>query len=193
MTLNSSTEKQIWDPLVRIFHWSLVFFFALAYITEDDFLSLHTWAGYAIIGLLVFRLLWGIIGTRYARFSQFVHTPTYTKTYMLSMLTGQSKRYLGHNPAGAWMIIALIFSLAATTSLGIATLATQGEGPWAATFVANWPDDWLEELHEFFANFTLLLMFVHLLGVALSSVIHSENLMRSMITGRKATRTDDID
>ena len=104
-THNSSIVK-VWDPLIRIFHWSLVLCFFLAFITEDDWLSLHIQAGYAVSLLIGFRLIWGVIGTRQARFLTFVKSPTVVLSYLKQILSFKVTHYLGHNPVAAVMIIA---------------------------------------------------------------------------------------
>lgn len=188
-----SSEKQIkvWDPLVRIFHWTLVVAFFTAFITEDEFLDLHVYAGYTVMGLLVFRLLWGFVGSRHARFSDFVRSPSAALTYLKALFAFRAKHYLGHNPAGGLMIIALMLSLLVASMSGLAIYAVEGFGPLAELFhlYGIWNDKWLEEMHEFFANFTLLLVFVHLGGVLLGSLLHGENLVRAMFTGTKQSDT----
>lgn len=188
-------EVRVWDILVRLFHWSLVVAFAIAWLTEDDFETLHQWAGYCVAGLLTFRILWGLIGTRYARFTQFIYSPARIKRYLRSLLSGHPEHYMGHNPAGGAMVIALILCLGLTAFSGMALLATEGHGPLASTFFAGWSEDLLEEVHEFFANGTLLLVMLHVAGVLVSSLLHGENLVRAMITGRKRRRPalDDPD
>lgn len=188
-TNNPKTEI-VWDPLVRIFHWSLVSFFILAYITEDDWLYLHSFAGYAITGLLLFRICWGLIGTRYARFSSFVTHPKSVIDYLKSLLRGHPQHFIGHNPAGGVMILLLIAILLLTALTGMATLATEGLGPLADTFFAAVSEDLLEESHEALANLTLALIIVHVAGVIVSSVLHRENLIRAMIDGRKRTQSE---
>lgn len=183
---------KIWDPLVRIFHWSLVAFFLLAYITKDDFISLHVYSGYSLLGLMLFRLTWGLIGTHYARFSQFVYAPNTVKKYLLSLFRSSSPRYLGHNPAGGYMVIALMLSISTTSLLGLVLYATEGGGPLSQTFFAGWHGEWLEELHEAVANVCVLLIFLHVLGVLVSSIKHRENLIRSMFTGTKPQHPGDI-
>ena len=160
----------------------------VAYVTEEDFLSLHTWAGYLITGLLAYRLIWGIIGTRHARFSDFVYSPGKIIQHLKDTALLKAPRYLGHNPAGGAMIVALILSLIITTTTGIALLGAEEHAGPLANFMAGtgeWWEDALEEIHEFFANFTLLLVFIHVGGVLLESLIHGENLPRTMITGHK--------
>jgi cytochrome b len=190
-TPHTPTQIRVWDPLVRIFHWSLVAFFIIAFITEDDWLYLHSFAGYSISGLLIFRILWGVIGTRHARFSDFVTTPKTVRAYLRSMLTGRPKHYIGHNPAGGMMIIGLLVVLLLTAVSGMATLATEGLGPLANTFFASWSDDWLEEIHEALANLSLLLVIVHIAGVLVSSIAHRENLVKAMIDGHKPSHPEE--
>ncbi|WP_210394810.1 cytochrome b/b6 domain-containing protein [Motiliproteus sediminis] len=175
----------VWDPLVRIFHWSLVICFVIAFATEDDWLYLHSFAGYTIVGLLLFRICWGLIGTRYARFSSFVAGPTGVKRYLKSLFSRHPEHHIGHNPAGGAMILLMMLLLLAVSFSGMATLATEGLGPLAGTFVAGWSEDWLEEIHEALANLMLLMVVVHVAGVVVSSLLHHENLIRAMIDGRK--------
>ena len=184
-----ATKKQIkvWDPLIRIFHWSLVGAFAIAFVTEDEWLGLHVYAGYLITALLLVRLFWGFIGTRYARFSDFVRPPREAMNYVKGLISQRSKRYIGHNPAGGLMIVALLISLLITSFSGLVTYGIEGFGPLADWLQGHgiWNDETFEEIHEFFANFTLLLVGVHLAGVAVGSLAHRENLVRAMITGSK--------
>jgi cytochrome b len=175
----------VWDPLVRIFHWSLAAFFFTAYLTEDDLLSVHVYAGYAVAGLVAFRIVWGIIGTRHARFSDFVTGPGDVMRYLGRLFTGRPRHYIGHNPAGAAMVIFLLISLAATTFTGMVVLASEGGGPLAGTMFATLSEESFEEVHEFLANFTLFLVALHVAGVLVSSFLHRENLVRAMISGRK--------
>ena len=186
MPLNNSNEIKVWDPLIRIFHWSLVIFFALAYFTEDEWLGIHSSAGYTIALLVLFRLLWGFIATyQSALFINFVTRPNIAIHYLLQELKGDAKRYLGHNPAGAAMVLMLLTSLFMTALFGMTLFATEGHGALADTFFSQLPANIIEKLHEFFANFTLILIIAHVLGVVLSSKIHKENLLLAMITGKK--------
>ncbi|MBR9883782.1 MAG: DUF4405 domain-containing protein [Oceanospirillales bacterium] len=176
---------KVWDPLVRIFHWSLVGFFTLAWITADEVQVLHEWSGYAIAALVGFRLVWGLIGTRHARFASFVHGPERVKDYLKRLFSGRPRHYVGHNPAGGWMVLALLLGLSMLTLSGMALVATEGDGPLAATWVAGLSEHLVKEVHEFFANLLLAMVGVHLAGVLVSSLLHRENLVRAMITGRK--------
>lgn len=186
--MTTEVRVKVWDLLVRVFHWGLAGAFAIAYVTEEDFLALHTWAGYTALGLVLLRIPWGFVGTRYARFSSFVFAPRTVITYLKDTLSQRAKRYLGHNPAGGAMIILLLASVLMTTLTGIAVYgAAEDAGPLAAWLSqAGHPvSDALEEIHEFFANFTLLLVLIHVGGVLVESLIHRENLVRAMVDGRK--------
>ncbi len=186
------TQIKVWDPVVRFFHWSLVSAFLIAYITEEDLLLVHTWAGYLIAGLLVIRIIWGFIGTHYARFSDFVHSPSTIIQFLKNTLALRAKRYLGHNPAGGAMVMLLIFSLLATTISGILLLGAEEQAGPVAHWFTQAGGFWgkaLEELHEFFANFTLLLVFIHIAGVIVESLIHKENLVSAMLNGFKSADT----
>jgi cytochrome b len=185
---NEPSTIKVWDPLVRVFHWSLVFFFLLAFATEDDWMDLHAWAGYAIAMLVGFRLLWGIIGTRNARFLTFVKSRRIVMRHLRNMLSMKAPHYLGHNPVAAVMVVALLASISLVVFSGMVLIAAEGQGPLAGTLFAGVNDDAMEEIHEFFANFTLLLVFLHVGGVVVSSFLEGENLVKAMITGRKKAR-----
>ena len=182
-----STEINVWDPLVRMFHWTLVAAFTTAYVVEDHVMVLHELAGYAVLGLVLVRILWGFVGTHYARFAEFVRGPRAVFAYLRSLARRQPENYVGHNPAGGAMIVALLLSLLATTLTGLTAYGIEGSGLLGAVL---WPfsveaEETMEEVHEFFANLTVLLVVVHLAGVAVGSWLHHENLVRAMVTGRK--------
>jgi cytochrome b len=183
-----SSRIKVWDPLVRIFHWGLVAAFAIAFMAGEDWLVVHTLAGYTILGLVVFRMLWGLIGTPYARFGSFVRPWPEALAYLKALLALRATRYLGHNPAGGAMIVLLLLCLMATAMTGMALYGMgDAAGPLAglAPHAGSLWQDVAEAVHEFLANFTLLLVAVHLLGVAIGSLVHRENLIRAMIDGRK--------
>lgn len=183
-TKNTEDLIRVWDLPLRIFHWLLVIAFFVAYLTEDELLTIHVWAGYLIAGLLVFRLVWGFVGGQYARFANFLCSPMQSVSYVKDLINSQARRYIGHNPAGATMIALLLLGLLMTVVTGLAVYgADQGAGPLA--FIGNRYEDLWEEVHEFFANFTLLLVIVHVIGVVVESVIHRENLARAMVHGNK--------
>ena len=193
--MTESPQIKVWDPLVRFFHWALVSAFTIAYITEEDLLTIHSWAGYLILSLLCIRFVWGFIGTRYARFSDFAYSPTNIIQFLKDTLRLSAKRYLGHNPAGGAMVFLLMFSLLITTTSGVILLGAEEQaGPvahWFAQPESMWADV-LEEVHEFFANFTLFLVFVHIAGVLVESLIHKENLVSAMISGFKEKNTKSL-
>jgi cytochrome b len=189
--MTESSQIKVWDPLVRFFHWALVSAFIIAFITEEDFLTIHSWAGYLILTLLCVRFIWGFIGTRYARFSDFAYRPGNIIQFLKDTLRFRAKRYLGHNPAGGAMVFLLMSSLFIATASGVVLLGAEEQaGPVAHWFTqpeSKWADI-LEEIHEFFANFTLFLVFIHIVGVLVESLIHKENLVSAMITGFKKNK-----
>ena len=186
MNVTTSRDIPVWDPAVRLFHWSLAGAFLLAYITEDDWEMLHVNAGYLIGILIVLRLLWGFIGTSHARFTDFVRSPREVMAYLTDAIRFRAARYIGHNPAGGAMILALLTCLSLTVLTGIALYGTTDfAGPLAGVWRGEQAADILEEVHEIGANLTLLLVVLHLVGVLFSSLEHGENLIKSMVTGRK--------
>ncbi len=184
----NGNEIKVWDPLLRLFHWLLAGAFFVAYLTEDEWLTPHVWAGYLILGLLVFRIPWGFIGPRHARFSDFVAPPRAALAYLKDLFHGKARRYLGHNPAGGWMIVLLLSSVALTCITGLMVYAAEDQaGPlagWLGSAGEGW-EEIFEETHEVLANFSLALVFIHLAGVLVESLLHHENLVRAMITGYK--------
>lgn len=174
MTDAPERTVRVWDPLLRLFHWSLVASFAVAWLSADEWDDLHEWAGYAAASLIGFRLVWGLIGPRYARFRQFVRSPATVLGYLVAVLQGREARHIGHNPAGGMMIVGLVLAMAGTAFTG-----------WLYTLDAFWGVDWVEETHEFLANLMLIMVLVHVAGVIHGSLRHKENLARAMVTGRK--------
>jgi cytochrome b len=186
--VSSETKVKVWDPVVRIFHWTLVSAFIIAYVTEEEFLSLHAWAGYIVLSLVFLRILWGFVGTRYARFTNFVYRPHTVKQFLRDTLRLHAARYLGHNPAGGAMIILLLIALLLTTLSGLAIYGVEDNaGPFAGLLAGSgefWSDVF-EAMHEFFANFTVFLVVLHIAGVIFESLIHGENLVSAMWHGYK--------
>lgn len=185
MSTDTSTEAtrtvKVWDTFVRVFHWALVVSFATAYFAGDDFETLHLVAGYTAAALVAARIVWGVVGTGYARFALFVHRPTTVLSYLRDIATGREVRYLGHNPAGGAMIVALL-----TTVAGICVTG------WLLTDI-YWGSKFFEDVHEWLTNLALLLVALHVGGVVLASLKHHENLVRAMFTGRKrAPEGNDI-
>jgi len=183
-----TNQVKVWDPLIRVFHWGLVLAFVTAYLTEDDVISVHTLAGYLILGLLAVRLVWGMVGTRHARFSDFVAGPRTVGPYLADVLRLRPRRYVGHNPVGGAMIVLLLLSLLLTSLFGMGIYAIEEQAGPLAAWLGGLGDAWaepVEEAHEFFANLTLLLVGLHVAGVLFESLLHRENLVRAMWTGRK--------
>lgn len=169
-----ATAVLVWDVPVRVFHWLMVFCFAGAYLTSESehWRTVHVTLGYTMAGLIVFRLVWGVIGSQYARFGDFVQGPAAIAAYLRSLLQGKPQHFLGHNPAGALAILGLLALGAATTATGWAVLQENSAELW-------------EEVHETFANLMLALVLLHIAAVIVSSRLHHENLVGSMFHGEK--------
>ncbi len=165
---------RVWDPLVRIFHWSLVVTFGIAWVTSEGFDTLHEWLGYTIAILIAIRLIWGLIGPRYARFTNFIKGPGTTVGYLKAIISGNEPRYLGHNPAGGAMIIALLITLGVTVWTG-----------WLITLPQYAHSDLVRGSHAMITSVLMALVIAHIAGVFLSSKRHRENLTKSMVTGDK--------
>lgn len=170
----------VWDLPVRAFHWALVASFAGAYwLSESERLrNIHVNLGYLVLGLVAFRVIWGFIGTPYARFRSFLFTPREALDYLRSLVRGSDRRFLGHNPAGSFAIWAILGLAALTGATGYATYNEIG-------------GDLVEEVHEVLANAWLWVVGIHVAGVVLSSLLHRENLVAAMITGYKRAGEPD--
>ncbi|GEO37134.1 cytochrome b561 [Skermanella aerolata] len=170
----SAGSVSVWDPVVRIFHWTVVAgCLANLFIVEDGGRA-HEVIGYAVAAVLVVRLVWGFVGTRYARFSDFVPGPRRLAEYLTLMAQGREPRQVGHNPAAAVMMVVLMALLAAVSITG-----------WMATLDAFWGVEWVEELHEVTADAILWLALIHAGAALYESMRHRENLVWAMVTGRK--------
>jgi cytochrome b len=203
----------VWDPLVRFGHWALVAAFAVAYFSAEEEASspdlLHVWGGYVVVGLVVLRVVWGFVGPRHARFSDFARSPIVALSYFLDLVYGRARGYIGHSPAGGAMVIALLVCLAATVATGLIAYGEEGKGPLAMVMVtddnANGSESGhralaekrgeegestIGELHGLMANITVALVVAHIFGVVVASVVHKENLVLAMITGRKRRAQD---
>ena len=207
-----TAETRVWDPFVRLAHWIIAVAFFVAYLTEDDVLSVHVWAGYVVGALVLLRIAWGLVGPRYARFSDFIYAPHKIVTYLTDLLRLRAPRYLGHSPAGGAIVVALLLCLALTVATGLVVYAEEeGAGPLASLYsqaaVSSQPsagaiesseegqegderegdgqESAFKDVHELLANITLALVVLHVVGVVLASLAHHENLARAMVTGRK--------
>jgi cytochrome b len=174
-----TTRILVWDIPTRVFHWLLAGSFIGAFVTAESemFRAVHVALGYLLLALIGFRIVWGIIGTRYARFSAFAFGPSKVLAYLKSLLTGAPQHYVGHNPAGSWVIYGLLLLGLLAGATGYATYNEIG-------------GEWFEELHEVLSNMMLLLVGVHVAGVVVSSLLHRENLVKSMINGYKQGEAD---
>ncbi len=209
---------KVWDIAVRVFHWTLVGCFVIAFISSENSRKLHVIFGYSVLFLVLFRFFYGFVGTRYARFSDFIYRPAQIMDYLKGLLIGRPKHYIGHNPAGGFMIIILLLSLLSLTLTGLKAYGVKGHGPLAKHEISfmseafadsdekgehdnhkrrnrsdkdfqrtekNEKDEFWEEIHETTAYLTLFLVSIHIMGVLVSSLVHRENLIKTMITGRK--------
>lgn len=154
---------------------------------------MHAHAGYTVVLLVTFRVVWGFVGTTHARFVDFIPTPKITGNYLQHFIRRRAEPYTGHDPLGALMIFSLLTCLLITGFSGMALFAMEGSGPLAntltATLVATWPGALIENVHDFFAHLTMILVIVHITGVLVTSILHKENLIIAMITGRKKSRS----
>ena len=172
--MNTNVKTKVWDLPVRIFHWSLAASFAGAYaLSESERLrNVHVTLGYTVLGLIAFRIFWGLVGSRYARFSSFLYGPASALRYLRDALAGRPGQYAGHNPAGSWAVYAILLFGTATGMSGYLNFNDiGGEG--------------MEEIHGALANAWLIVVGVHVLGVVFSSIAHRENLAKAMLTGYK--------
>jgi cytochrome b len=178
----TAAERRIlvWDAPVRVFHWLMVLSFAGAWLSAESerWRLLHVTLGYTMAGLVIFRLLWGLIGTRHARFATFVRGPAAAWRYLRSLFGGEPEHHAGHNPAGALAIVALLLLALGLTFTGWAHFNRVFGG-------------WTEDAHEAVANAMLALVGLHVAAVVLASWLHRENLVAAMISGRKLGTPQD--
>jgi cytochrome b len=183
---------KVWDPLVRIFHWSLVIAFLICYVTQEQEYDLHLYAGYTIAGLVIVRIVWGFVGAPYARFSDFVCSPAAVYRHLKALLQCKVNHYIGHNPAGGAMIIMLLLAMIILTISGVALDAAENRaGPLGDTklFLYLTP---VQKTHDISTDVTIVLIVLHIMGVFTQSFLSKENLTRAMISGRKETHEDSL-
>lgn len=176
----TAVKIAVWDLPTRVFHWSLAASFVGAFLTADSerWRDMHVMLGYTLLGMLAFRLVWGVIGSRHARFASFATGPSRLAAYVKSLLAGRPQHHVGHNPAGA---LAIFLLLGLGVVVGISGLASYNE-------IGG---EWLEDLHEGAANAMLAVVAVHVVGVVVSSIAHRENLIGAMLTGNKQGRPEE--
>jgi cytochrome b len=167
-------EVVVWDPLVRLFHWTVVAGCVIDLFIIDDGKYAHRIIGYLVAFALAARVVWGFIGSPHARFADFVPRPRAFTRYVAALVRGQEPRFIGHNPAGAVIMLMLMVLLAGVSVTG-----------WMLTLDANFGNDTLEELHGALANAILILGLLHAAAALYEGRRHGENLVLAMITGRK--------
>lgn len=189
-----SGKIKVWDGFVRIFHWTVVILFFCNYFLDgrDQLFerggTAHRYAGYIVLGFVLARLIWGFIGTKNAKFKNFIPTPTQFMTYCKELLSGKHPYHEGHNPAGAVMIVCLLTGLILTGLTGwLASLADAMDGWEASVAMATDFVDW-GGVHEFFVNLTMLGAGIHILAVIVVSHLDRENLVHAMLSGYKKKR-----
>ncbi|HMK41892.1 MAG TPA: cytochrome b/b6 domain-containing protein [Methyloceanibacter sp.] len=179
-------EVYVWDPFVRLFHWTLVIAFTIAYLlTDEEVLKIHVWSGYVVGALVVARVIWGFVGPEHARFTDFVYAPGASLRYVRDLILFKAERHLGHSPGGGAMVVTLLVFLAATVITGLVVYGgDQQAGPLAGMFTKEFGESF-EGVHELIANITLALVLAHISAVILASFVFRENLPRAMFTGYK--------
>lgn len=164
----------VWDVLVRVLHWSLVLTVATAWLTRHSPGRWHEWLGYATLAIVALRTVWGVAGSGHARFADFVRPAPVTAAYARDVFAGREARFIGHNPLGGWMVLALMSMVVLVGLTG-----------WLYTTDRYWGVEWVEELHEMLSNILFLFVALHILGVMFTSIRHRENLPAAMLHGRK--------
>jgi cytochrome b len=168
----------VWDLPLRVSHWTLAVSVPLAWLTANIFDTVHEIAGYTALGVVAFRIVWGFAGSRYARFAHFLRRPVTVARYLWRLVTrGRTGRYIGHNPAGAAMAVALLLLTAISCISGWMQITERWFGV-----------EWVERLHAWSSHAVLVFAVVHVLAVLLMCVLQRENLVMAMITGRKRLR-----
>jgi cytochrome b len=176
---SQAATVRVWDLPLRICHWALAASVLVAWFSANVYDAVHEASGYLVMGLVAFRLVWGFAGTPHARFAQFVRPPGVVLRYLRDLAFGRVTRHLGHNPAGAAMTLLLLALLTISTISGWMQLTQRFFGV-----------TWVELVHAYASNLVLVVAIVHVLGVLLMCALQKENLVRAMITGRKAVQAD---
>ena len=175
-----AARVHVWDRPVRWLHWLLAAAVTAAWLTTWGFTQCHRAVGYGAAAVVLARLAWGFVGSAHSRFTTFLRGPAATARYARTLLSRREPRYLGHNPLGAWMVVAL---LGCVLALGLT-------GGLYTNTDRFWGDPWMEQLHTALAWLLLALTALHVAGVALTSLRHRENLVRAMLDGSKAPPQD---
>jgi len=178
----------VWDFPTRLFHWLLVIFVIISFVTGKiggNAMQYHAWSGFTILTLLLFRLVWGFVGSRESRFMTFIRGPSAVVRYATTLLRSDSTHYLGHNPLGGWSIIAMIFALLVQAGTGLFAnddIVTQGP---LFNWVSKATSDWLTRIHKLNQVLIIALVSIHILALLFYFFYKRENLVKPMITGFK--------
>jgi len=195
-------EVRVWDPLVRLTHWSLAIGIVLSFVTAERWPEIHEAIGYAIGGIIVVRVLWGFIGSQHARFSDFAYGPSAVRRYLVALMGFKGRRYLGHSPAGGAMVMLLLALVSVIVATGILTEIQRENAlpPAVATAASSGAPSGLDasieehesvvgQIHEAAANVLIVFVSLHIAGVLVASLVHRENLVVAMFTGRKRLKS----
>ncbi|MCP3395822.1 cytochrome b/b6 domain-containing protein [Bradyrhizobium sp. CCGB20] len=174
----ASRTISVWDLPLRLWHWVLAASVLAAWFTPTVYDGLHRILGYTVLGLLAFRLAWGFLGSRYSRFRMVGVRLRAAPGYLWNLRRGMTGRYIGLNPAGTLMLVALLLSLAVSTITGAMSVTVTFFGVW-----------WVEDTHHYSSDAVIVLVVLHVVGVVLMGILQRENLIRAMITGRKRIRS----
>ncbi|WGR94700.1 cytochrome b/b6 domain-containing protein [Bradyrhizobium sp. ISRA443] len=174
----ASRTVQVWDLPLRLWHWTLAAAVLVAWFTPNSHDRLHRLAGYSVIGLLAFRLIWGFAGTRYSQFKMLGARLRAAPRYLWNLRHGVTGRYIGLNPAGTVMLVALLVLLAISAITGAMQVTVTFFGVW-----------WVEDTHAYASDAVIILVVLHVLGVVVMGILQRQNLVQAMITGRKLIRS----
>ncbi len=192
-SLSGQKTVRVWDLPTRLFHWSLLVLVAVVWISSEfhgSLFNIHIIGGIAILAMIVFRVIWGVIGSRHALFIDFVRGWSKVRAYGQSMLTAKAAYHAGHNPIGGWMILALLATLTLTSFSGLFISDDGYVGPLVGT-VSSGLSNILGEVHEGVAGLLGFLIAIHIFGVVVHSIITRENLPRAMWSGDKSVPADE--
>lgn len=186
---------KVWDLPTRLFHWTLVALMIAQWLTAQNSgaMDYHLWGGYAVLTLVLFRLIWGVVGSETARFGAFVRGPGAALDYVKALLRGETPLYLGHNPMGGWSIVAMLVLLLIQAGTGLfANDDILIEGP-LYSWVSKGVSDWLTTIHKLNFNLLLAVIAVHISAVLFYLLVKRENLIHPMLSGRKHLSSEQID
>jgi cytochrome b len=192
--VRAAHRLRVWDLPLRLFHWLLVALLATSWISAElggNAMQVHQWSGVSVLTLIVFRIAWGFLGSTHARFASFVRSPATALAYATALRRGEQQRFLGHNPLGGWMVLALLLSLSIQAGTGLfANDDIMIEGPLAAR-VSKQTSDLMTLIHEINFNVLLALVALHVLAALFYLLVKRENLIVPMVTGNKVVEQQD--